>query len=107
MLVVEALEHALEELFEGVVGVLGPSDNMIQQILPELILAICRVAFIQNANELVLAALVIDLKLDGWRCQEVVEDHQGLRHQIWITNRHEQIVLQLAEDLEPVLCVGC
>lgn len=75
MLLIEPLEHVLEELLQCIVRVLGPRDHVIEQVLPELLLALGRVALVEHTDQLVFPALLVDLELQHRGRQEVVEDH--------------------------------
>ena len=79
VLLVEALQHVLEELLESVVCVFSSIDHVVEKVLSKLVLAFAGVAFVEHTNQFILSALFVHLELNCRRCQEVVEDDKCLR----------------------------
>jgi hypothetical protein len=50
-----------------------------------------------------VAAVIIDLVLDRIGRQEIVQYCEALLTEIWVANRHQEVVLHLLEHLEPRL----
>jgi hypothetical protein len=121
VLVMESLQQSLEELLESIVSVLHSLDHLLTQVLLELLLTdlvllimrqFCWVKDAQRSDEDVpwflnregdetAETYLIDLELELFSCQEVVENVKTLSTQLIVTDGDQEVLLHFLKDLQP------